>query len=93
MDPGSSPGVTGAERPRIRPALFPSFLRKQSLPRSAVLPYSVIPAKAGIHVHRNETAEALPEGPEDPPEGAKYLRPPSALQHGPRVYGPGWRAL
>jgi hypothetical protein len=50
MDPGSSPGVTGAEGPRIRPAFF-----------------SVIPAEAGIHVHRNETAE-------DYPEGAKYLR-------------------
>jgi hypothetical protein len=29
MDPGSSPGVTGTEEPRIRPAPFPSFLRKQ----------------------------------------------------------------
>jgi hypothetical protein len=26
-----------------------------------VRPFSVIPAKAGIHVHRNETAEAAPE--------------------------------
>jgi hypothetical protein len=29
--------------------------------------FSVIPAKAGIHVRRNETAE-------DHPEGAKYFR-------------------
>jgi len=28
-----------------------------------VFPSSVIPAKAGIHVHRTETAEYIPEGP------------------------------
>jgi hypothetical protein len=55
-----------------------------------VRPFSVIPAKAepaldsirGIHVHRNETAE-------DYPEGAKYLRRPSADQNGPRVMARG----
>jgi hypothetical protein len=41
-------------------------------------PISVIPAKAGIHVHRDETAE-------DPPEGARYLRQPSAVRNGPRI--------
>jgi hypothetical protein len=33
-----------------------------------VRPFSVIPAKAGIHFHRDETAEDPPEAPEDPPE-------------------------
>jgi hypothetical protein len=43
--PGLDPGNPCSSGP------IPSFLRKQSLPGSAVLPYSVIPAKAGIHLH------------------------------------------
>jgi hypothetical protein len=43
MDPGSSPGVTGTEGPRICPAPFRHSGLDLSLPRSAVRPYSVIP--------------------------------------------------
>jgi hypothetical protein len=57
-------GIGAGHSPRLRhPGL------DLSLPRSALRPFSVIPAKAepapdsirGIHVHRNETAEGLPE--------------------------------
>jgi hypothetical protein len=34
-------------------------------------PHSVIPAKAGIHFHRDETAEDPPEAPEAPLEITK----------------------
>jgi hypothetical protein len=54
----------------IRQAPFRHSGLDQSLPRSAVRPFSVIPAKAepaldsirGIHVHRDDTTEDLPEG-------------------------------
>jgi hypothetical protein len=61
MAPGSSPGVAGTEGTRIRPAPFRHSGFAHSLPRSAVRLFSVIPAKAGIHVHRNEPAEDFPE--------------------------------
>jgi hypothetical protein len=71
MDPGSSPGVTeegetypgvtGTEGLRIRPAPFRHSGLDPNPPRSALRPSSVIPAKAGIHVQRNETAEKFPE--------------------------------
>jgi hypothetical protein len=80
MDPGSGSGVTvlkdsGFARPHFRHSGL-----DLSLPRTR---------SGGIHVYRDETAEALPEGAEDPPEGPKYLRPPSADQHGPRVFARG----
>jgi hypothetical protein len=59
------------------PGSSPAFFRHSSLFPS-FLPFSVIPAKAGIHFHRNETAEGLPEA-------EKYLRQPSAVRHGPRI--------
>jgi hypothetical protein len=42
MNPGSEPGVTGAEKYRISPG----YLRV----------HPVVPAKAGIHVHRDAMA-------------------------------------
>jgi hypothetical protein len=57
----TDPGVTGTEGLRIRPAPFRHSGLDPNPPRSALRPSSVIPAKAGIHVQRNETAEKFPE--------------------------------
>jgi hypothetical protein len=60
LDPG--PGWRPAEEPRIRhPGLDPGPGCRALNDPGFVRPHSVIPAKAGIHVHRNETTEALPE--------------------------------
>jgi hypothetical protein len=67
---------------RVRhPGLDPGLGLREVNEPGFVRPFSVIPAKAepaldsirGIHVHRNETAEMLPEGEE-------YLRCPSDLR-------------
>jgi hypothetical protein len=43
---------------------FQSIPGKNNLALMGARPLSVIPAKAGIHVHRDETAENHPEIPE-----------------------------
>jgi hypothetical protein len=78
-DDGSETGVTGTERTRIRPApfrhseLFPSFLRKQSLPwtRSGESMFIGTRRRKNFRKRRNVSGDLQP------------------VQHGPRVFARG----